>query len=125
MDALPTSRKAPTPSASSSRVTPPLTTERGEMMIQPSQCSAPTATRPRLRKRPPGRSPAGCRADHSPVRNAPRLGREPTSPLCTGTLIRECGLQNGGQGGGWCLVVGALWLVLGGWWLVVGGKGKA
>src|SRR5207248_1959599 len=97
IDALPTSRKAPTPSASSSRATPPLTTERGDTMIQPSQCSAPKATRPRLRKRPPNRvTPAPT--DHSPVRKVLPLAREPTSVVRTGKLITRMRLQDGGQG---------------------------
>src|SRR5690348_6593924 len=89
IDALMTSRIAPTPSASISRATPPLTTERGDTMIQPSQCSAPTAMRPRLRKRPPGRSPRGGRG------SAQSLVLE--FPLRTGKLIVAKQVQDGGQ----------------------------
>src|SRR2546423_7930670 len=103
IDALPTSRKAPTPRVSSSRATPPLTTERGETMIQESQWRAPSATRPRLRKRPPSRV-TPVPTDHSPVRKVPLRGvREPTSLLRTGKLIMTMRLQDGGhQRGGVC-----------------------
>src|SRR5438045_3891739 len=97
IDALPTSRKAPTPRVSSSRATPPLTTERGETMIQESQWRAPSATRPRLRKRPPSRV-TPVPTDHSPVRKVLlRGGREPTSLLRTGKLIMTMRLQDGGH----------------------------
>src|SRR2546423_14644117 len=97
IDALPTSRKAPTPRVSSSRATPPLTTERGETMIQESQWRPPSATRPRLSKRPPSRVTA-VPTDHSPVRKVLVRGvREPTSLLRTGKLIMTMRLQDGGQ----------------------------